>query len=301
MNFQKIKNKPTIILSPAVEYDASYKELPAGVYQLHIAKSMLGSIHIAFEPLTQSEPLIEFNDGALKDILTEVQAFFSPKTKAAFEEMQIMYKVGYILYGPAGTGKTCLATLALNNIAKKYNAICLDCTKAEISDVKAMIKTIREIQNNNIVLFFDECERDLKDHENSFLPFLDGNESVNGLIFIGCTNYLKKIPDRIKNRKSRIKKCFEITSLPAAIYKQYIKEKLPKLDEKTMQEFCFKAVEAGLTIDQFKNAILDYKLYGVKIDLAIEDAKKVYASEPVKQKNIISDFLGGFGFRSGGD
>jgi hypothetical protein len=47
-------------------------------------------------------------------------------------------------------------------------------------------------------------------YEESFLPFLDGNDSVEDLIFIGCTNYINKIPDRIKNRKSRIKECFSI-------------------------------------------------------------------------------------------
>jgi hypothetical protein len=295
MNFQKLKNKEDIILYESEMFDASYEKLPAGLYTLSDVGGMFKSVP-SFALLSEGESLIEFNDGILAQIFYEIDQFFTDKTKAAYKEMDIVYKIGYILYGIPGTGKTCLATLAMRKLAEKYDAICLDATKTNIGFVKSTIKRLREFQQNPIVVFFDECDDHLAHHESYFLPFLDGNESVPGTIFLGCTNKINNISDRIKNRKSRIKKCFEIKSLPVAVYTQYLSTKLPKLDKKIIAEFAYKAEEKKLNIDQFKNAILDYKLYSLSLDDAIHSAMETYGKSKSEddENNKGGGWYGGF-------
>lgn len=278
MSFQKIKGKEDIVIYKAQMFDKIYEQLPAGIYQLTDAGGMFEEIPY-FKPVVNNESLVNFNNGILSDFISEVGLFFSERTIAAYTEMQITHKTGYILYGKPGTGKTCMCILAMKIMAEKYNAICIDATKTKLEFVKKVISQVREIQKSPIVLFFDECDEDLTDNENSFLPFLDGNESVPGLIFLGCTNYINRIPQRIKNRKSRIKKCFEIKSLPIEVFNQYITSKLPNLASKIASEFCYKASEGELTIDQFKNALIDYKLHDMTIDDAISSAKETYGND----------------------
>lgn len=283
MSFQKIKGKEDIVLYKAQMFDKVYEQLPAGVYQLTDAGGMFEEVPY-FKPVVSNESLVNFNSGILSDFISEVGLFFGEKTIAAYNEMQIVHKTGYILYGKPGTGKTCMCLLAMKILVEKYNAVCIDATKTKLQFVKKVIEQVREIQKSPIVLFFDECDEDLTENESSFLPFLDGNESVSGLIFLGCTNYIDRIPARIKNRKSRIKKCFEIKSLPQEVFNQYITSKLPNLAGKIASEFCYKACESELTIDQFKNALIDYKLYENTIDDAIAAAKETYGGDEDKPK-----------------
>lgn len=275
LNFQKIKGENAIVLMKAQMFDKMYEQLPAGVYQLSDVGGMFERIP-CFKPIVNQESLIQFNNGVLAEFISEVDFFYSEKTVSAYAEMQLTHKTGYILYGAPGTGKTCMCFLAMKMLAEKYQAICVDATKTALPFIKGVIQQIREIQKNPIILFFDECDESLKQYESGFLPFLDGNESVSGLVFLGCTNYIDKIPERIKDRKSRIKKCFEIKSLPQEVFRQYITNKLPLLETKISAEFSYKACDSGLTIDQFKNALIDYKLNDSSIDDAIKSAKETY-------------------------
>lgn len=291
MSFQKIKGKDDIVLYKAQMFDKVYEQLPAGIYQLTDAGGMFEEVPY-FKPIASNESLVNFNNGVLSEFISEVDLFFSEKTISAYKEMQIAHKTGYILYGKPGTGKTCMCLLAMKILVEKYNAVCIDATKVKLDFVKKVLTQVREIQNSPIVLFFDECDEDLTKNEGSFLPFLDGNESISGLIFLGCTNYINKISERIKNRKSRIKKCFEIKHLPQEVFNQYIKSKLPNLSSKISSEFCYKACESELTIDQFKNALIDFRLHDNTIDDAISSSKETYGNDDDKPKPNDSWFFG---------
>lgn len=276
MNFHKLKEKEQILFRPESGYDNSYETLPAAIYKLSDMGNIFSGEIPSFKPILPKDSLVKFNGGALGEFIREVDTFFSPVSTEGYKEMSLNHKIGFILYGKHGTGKTSMCTLAMTILCQKYEALCLDCTEMGLGFVIRSIASIRNYQKNPIVIFYDECENSLTYEENAFLPFLDGNGSVEDLIFLGCTNYINKIPKRIKNRKSRIKKCIEITSLPLEIYKQYISTKLPNLGQKEMFEFAFKAEQAELTIDQFKNALIDYRINHLPIDEAIAESKEEY-------------------------
>lgn len=158
---------------------------------------------------------------------------------------------------------------------KKYNAVCLIGTDKHISFIQTCISYIRSKQDSPIVVFVDEFDYHIESAESAWLTFLDGTDSLNGIIFIGCTNYLNKISDRIKHRKSRIKYLFEVDKFPIAIYEQYIQSKIPSISKPLLKEIAFKSEENKLTIDQLKHVLIDYKLDGVKLDKAIEDVKSI--------------------------
>lgn len=276
MNFHKLKSESKIIYQPE-DIESSSKTLDPGIYLLKDEGGMM-STKITLTPL-EPQNLIAFSEGTIKQFLKEVDYFLSPNTKEIYKELKMRHSTGFILFGKPGTGKTCLATLAMDELCKKYQAICIDITRCGIKLAKHLVRVIRQLQSNPIVLFSDECDNDIRLNEGHYLPFLDGNESVDDLIFLGCTNNIDRIPERIRHRKSRIKKCFEIKSLPIKVYQEYVEERLPNLEKSLFSELCFKAVENSLTIDQFKNTLLDYRLGNTNIDKAIELALETYKGD----------------------
>lgn len=287
MKFQKLKDKPDIVLYEVGMFEKSMDKLEPGVYEM----DFMGMGIPTFRPIEEKESLIEFDNGIVKDIMREIQFFFEPRTKKAYEELKLTYKTGFILHGKHGTGKTCTAMLAMRKIAKQFNAICFDTDKLTLSSTIGIVQNLRKIQDNPIILFFDECDSTINAELDVFTKFTDGNTSLPGVVFLGCTNHLDKIPPKVRNRKSRIKKCFEIKSLPQQVYKQYLTQKLPNITKETVNEFCYKASEKSMTIDQFKNAIIEFRIFDLSIDKAISSAMEVYGKDEDDDSN-----KGGGGF-----
>ena len=71
------------------------------------------------------------------------------------------------------------------------------------------IRKIRAIQNNPIVVIFEEMDmytQQTPDAPEGYLKTIfDGNNAIDNCIVFGATNYIDKIPAAIKNRPSRFK------------------------------------------------------------------------------------------------
>lgn len=168
----------------------------------------------------------------------------------------------------------------MEKLVADRNAICLDCTGHDPNFIIGRIKDLREIQDNPIVIFVDEIDYTLRRDEYEWLPFLDGSSSFNNVIIVGCTNNIELIPERIKDRKSRIKHLIEIKAFPIEVYREYIKDKLgDRITKDQTEQFAFMAEEVGLTIDDLKHAVIDFYIEGTPIDKAINKAKKLQKLE----------------------
>ena len=273
MNFHKIKDGEHIIYSPIGHLMDSSETLKSGVYRVTNGSGPMQGYIPSFVPIKGGENLINFEGGVSKKILNKMKEFFSEETKEKYKFLKNTHKMGLILHGPQGTGKTCIANLLMLQEVKSHEAICLDFTGEDIHRIIFTINLIRKYQSTPIIIFYDEFEQIAEDY--ILLTFLDGNLSFDNVVFIGCTNFLNLIPDRIKNRKSRVKHLFEVKTLPTEVYREYIKGKLPDLEKKLLDEYVYKAAEADLTIDQLKNSIIDYYVDGTPIDKAIKEAKKL--------------------------
>lgn len=277
-NYLKLKDKSRIIMWGEGEVENRYETLNAGIYEIGNAGSLFTTVY-SFEPISIKEGLVSFKSGSVGDFLEDSRNFFSEKTTKVYKQLQVLQKMGVLFYGPPGTGKTCTALIAMKELSTQYNAICLITTGYRPNFIKECINAIRKIQDNPIVVLYDEVEGTMSNNENEWLSFLDGTDSVDRTIIIGCTNYLKKIPKRIRERKSRIKHSIEIKSLPYEVYKEYISSKCPEMDSSVVAEFCYKSMEKGLTIDEVKHALIDYCLECGAIEEIINSAKQYGSQE----------------------
>lgn len=279
MNYHKPIGADYFVYAPHGTYLESKEILAPGIYAVKDGARWPQPMLPMFFPVKEKDNLISFSEGAVKAVITEMENFLSNGTKEKYTELKICHKTGMILYGPAGTGKSSVAMLAMKMAVEKFGVVCLDFTGQKMQLVIAVTNIVREKQTTPIVVFMDEIDESIVNSEYRWLHFLDGSDSVESCIVIGCTNNMEKIPNRIKERKSRIKETFLVEKLPDAVYKEYLKAKLPKMDPTQIAKFSYHAMEANLSIDQFKHAIMEHHLWGMDILKAVNKVKKFIPAE----------------------
>ncbi len=277
MNFHKLKGIEDYIYTPTSHLMESSLTMKEGVFAVSDGAEPMRPFLPRFSPIKEGDNLIPFQSGVINDILERMKEFFSQETRDKYKFLKNVHKMGIILHGKPGVGKTACARLLMMQEVANHGAICLDFTGLKIHLMVHTISVIRQAQATPIIAFYDEFEYIADDY--TLLSFLDGAFSVDNTVFIGCTNFLKEIPDRIRNRKSRIKHLFEINTLPTAVYKEYLIKKIPNMEKGVLDEYVYKASEAGLTIDQLKNSLVDFYVEGATIEKAIQEAAKIDADE----------------------
>jgi ATP-dependent 26S proteasome regulatory subunit len=273
-NFVKYKGDDIILSQVEEQVESRYKILPEGIYKPQMVPTGMMSAVVGFDPIPQNKSLVKFTGGIIANTIKKINEFLNKETKDIYLSLKVAHKLGVILYGPPGTGKTCTAFLIMQEMVDKYKAICLDCTGNNVGSIQYYIECVRKLHNNPIVVFIDEFDFAIKHEEIKYLPFLDGITPNENLIIIGCTNNLDTIPNRIKNRPSRIKYNIEIKSFPIEVYKQFILDKMSSIKEKELVKFSYIAEEKGLTLDELKHVIIDHKIEKIDIELAIKNIKK---------------------------
>jgi len=278
-NFIKYRDKEPIILQRLDMIESMSEKLSPGFYSVDDVSGPFSPLIFGFTPILLKENLIKFKTGTISQIMKKCTHFFSSETKTIYDNMGVSHKMAAVLYGPPGTGKTCTAQLIMSELSEKFDALCIDFTGYNANFIRKVCKEIRNIQNNPIVMFFDEAEKKLREDEQNFLSFLDGIESVDNSIFLACTNFFNKIPKRIRERRSRVKIAIEIKSLPTEIYEDYIKTKVPTLSHNQMKKFAFLAEDKCLTIDELKHAVIDFCVDGATMEEAIMEVKNYTEQE----------------------
>ncbi len=274
MSFVQTK-KDKIFFNHYTSEDKILEKLSPGIYKVEEEYSFMSKT-IYLTNYRPKQELVSFTTGIMADIKNDIDTFLKEDTVNLYQKMKLTHKLGILLYGKPGVGKTALSELILSTMVTNHNAIGLICTGVDLMSWLHYAKEIRKCQNNPIVIFYDEVDTAMRKEEERYLPFLDGHESIESLIFIGATNYLNKITDRIKNRKSRIKACFELTSLPYEVYKEYLMKKADFLKFEKIEEMAFKAEENGLTIDELKHCLLFHVIDRQTIDNSIISAKEQF-------------------------
>ena len=186
------------------------------------------------------------------------EMFFNTDVKRRIKSLGYKHKLGVLLYGKQGTGKTSLIRNYFNNTVSCCDAIVFNITKVDyFNRTWDFIKDIRKIQDNPIVVFIDECDSFFPNQENEVKKALDGIDSIDNCIVLMATNYIDKIPDTIKNRPSRLKYIIEVEGIQEEfIIEDFLKESFNKIEV----DFDYKkdlVKLKGSTLDELKEYVLN--------------------------------------------
>lgn len=222
--------------------------------------------------------IIETDDHAL--LIDAVNQFTSEKTREIFDQMQIMWRIGILIYGRPGTGKT----ISMYYAAQAMVELGFVVVTTTIKNVSRATNFVRYGKPDQVMAFlFDECEYDIMDDEHEYINVLDGVKSMPGTIFIMATNMFDEIPARIKYRPSRVSKIIEFKTPSAKIVSKYIEQKTAEIKHLdapkiiTIEKACVAEIEksGGLTIDQIKAVIIAVAAYDIDPQEAVDRISKI--------------------------
>lgn len=153
-----------------------------------------------------------------KDMKELVENFLN--SKDFYLEKKIPWKRGILLYGQPGNGKTSI----IRTIISEYNFKPVTIVPGANVDAMREAFSYAEEQSPSLLYFEDldsliEAGLDVS----SFLNFLDGISTKNGLLVIATANDVKKLKTNITQRPSRFDRKFEIPLPNAEMAYIYLK------------------------------------------------------------------------------
>jgi ATP-dependent 26S proteasome regulatory subunit len=243
-----------------LETKYSTKQLEPRVYNLDVIDSNQGLV----AKLSVCEDREQFNSDLgfyYEDKISNIYSkFFMPEIKEKVNQLGYNHKLGILLYGKQGTGKTSMFKKYFNDAVINHNAIVFNIRGHAPKVWWKLIQDIRKVQDNPILVFIDEADSFFNyryDCEQEFKTFLDGTDSIDNSLFMLTTNYIDKIPETIKNRPSRIKYVIEVEGIQDTnIITRFLEQSFAKIDIQV--DFSNEVNKMkGWTIDELKQWILD--------------------------------------------
>jgi len=245
-----------------LETKYSTKKLNTGIYKLTAVvknNQWVADLSVSNDRELFSDDLDFYYEDKIKNIYSK---FFLPEIKEKVNTLGYNHKTGILLYGKQGTGKTSMFKKYFNDAVKTKNALVFDIVLTEGGTMYwwNFLKDIRTIQDNPIIVFFDEFEEYFANHcnqETQIKKILDGTESIDNCLFFMTTNYIDKVPETIKDRPSRVKYKIEVTGIQdERLIIQFLKQSFDKINMKVDFEKEVSKMK-GWTIDELKQWVLD--------------------------------------------
>lgn len=161
-----------------------------------------------FEQVTVNiEGLLRFPQTNIENVVSEIQKFWD--RESLFNQYGLPFKRGIIMWGPPGSGKSCIIKLITKDVIGRKGLV------VRFRNPGLFItgmRILREIEPETpVVVLMEDIDSILEQHsESEVLNILDGINDVRKMVFLATTNYPEKLGARIINRPSRFDKRFKI-------------------------------------------------------------------------------------------
>ena len=227
-----------------------------------------------FSPINiMTDKIVDIPNSVTEDVAQEIINFWSDGVSKKFEEYGLVHKRGILLAGRPGTGKTVTLAKTAQIVIDELEGIVLFNPNAGV--LSEFLKLIKEIEpTRKILVIWEEFDSILCGHESELLSLLDGEIQVGNIVYLATTNYLSRIPSRIKNRPSRFAKIIEVVAPTTRARRIFLNAKLTEEDKEKYLEPMVHASE-GFVMDQLKDLIISVCCFNYPIDEAVRKIKEM--------------------------
>lgn len=198
----------------------SRSQLESGVYNIYVDNHS----NVYFERKSICiDNLILFSDSISQTIIDEINVFWDKLD--IFKQYGFLHRRGYMLYGPAGSGKTATVQLIIANLIKR-NGIVLMCERP--SNLNRALSVLRKVEpDRNIICLFEDIDSIVDCYgESDLLSVLDGENQVDKVLNIATTNYPEKLDKRLVGRPRRFDRLIYVDMPSEIVRREYFKLKL---------------------------------------------------------------------------
>lgn len=175
---------------------------------------------------TRTDALYMFKGSAMNGILEEIKRFWTLRDN--FQKLGLLHNRGILMYGPPGTGKTCLIKQVSEQMIKQGDIMI---HARNLGPVLGALPVLREVEpDRKLVVVFEDMDEYIGYDERNMLQLLDGDSSVDNVLFLGTTNYIEKFPARLL-RPGRFDKKVQVSYPPYEGRLVYLRHKLKGIEE----------------------------------------------------------------------
>ena len=244
--------------------------LPSGAYSCHTTIEGIPY----FSPINiMTDKIIDIPNSVTEDVINEITNFWSDGVSEKFKEYGLVHKRGVLLAGRPGTGKTVTLARTAEIVIDELDGVVLFNPSA--GDLSAFLRLIKEIEpTRKILVIWEEFDSIIGGYESELLSLLDGEVQVGNIVYLATTNYLTRIPSRIKNRPSRFARIIEVVEPTAEARRIFLESKLTKADKTKHLEAMVQASD-GFVMDQLKDMIISVCCFNYTIDTAVRKIKEM--------------------------
>lgn len=222
-------------------------KLPSGIYSVHYDPR---KEQFAFtEMKTTHDELIDLPGTAYEQVMQDLDYFLTQECMDRFAKVRLLHKMNILLYGVPGGGKTCIVNRVAAKVIETGGIVLFNPDPRAIKHIFDVLDKLQP--ETRVLVIFEELDQLIGQFsEAPFLHVLDGEVQKHNAMFIATTNYIDKIPARIK-RPGRFPVRLEVGLPNFEARKFYVNLKLD--DEALADEIASKT--EGFTIDQLKDVI----------------------------------------------
>lgn len=266
--------------------ERSVSSLPPNLYNVEFSPEN----GISFsESLVKFDELIYLPDTESELVIDEILDF--KKKEDHFRRLGFLWKRGFLLYGPPGSGKTSCIHLVGQELIKSGD-IGIFVSNPDLA-TKALDMLRRVEPTRLLIVILEDIDAIIREHgEASLLALMDGETQIDNVIYIATTNYPERLDPRIINRPSRFDLIKKIGMPSSAAREVFLKRKYPKIFNDINEYIKWIEKTEGFSIAHLKEVIVSVEVFSRPFDEVIDRLEKMIQKRPDSSDYLEREFMG---------